>query len=408
MANTIIQCTAPDALSLYLKLYEVNGDTLINTSPSGDILTERTNNKGQYTATVTEALVGIKEVRVVTWGDLTIASYVTEPLIDDVSTYKCHDVIMTSISAVSTFPIVERSSNDTNDISFVWPVTSASISGDVSINNAAYVSASGGLNFLRTDGSRHLYTLGYSVYDRPSSEGTARYQLSDGTYTKYLNLRVEGSSVDASGIRAAIGMAAADLDDQLDEILSDADAGAGARTVNVLVNDGSSPLENANVRFDEGANTYIDSTSAAGSGTFNLDDATYQVAVTKDGYTYSGSSLVVTSSVNVTYSMTLNTIAAPPNASTSTGVTYLYDHMGVLEPGAKASVQITSGPGGSGIGYDKRIWTEIANSAGLIQFSGLIREATYNYWRGSSKTASVSITVPDALSFNLDEIIGAS
>jgi len=412
MANTIIQCTAPDALSLYLRLYEVNGNTLINTSPSGDILVERTNNKGQYTTTVTENLVGIKEVRVVTSGDLTVASYVTEPLINDTATYKCHDVIMTSISAVSSFPIVERSPNDTNPITFVWPVTSATISGDVSLDNAAYTTTAGSLAFLRTDGSRHLYTLSHNTADRPVAEGTARYQLTDGTYTKYLNLRVEGASTDSSGIRDAIGMGEANLDIQLraisGDIASHIDTGDGARTVHVLVNDGTSPLENASVRLTEGANTFILETSVAGSGTFNLDDATYDVALTKVGYTFSGTTLVVTGSTSKTYSMSATIITPPPNATTSTGLVHLYDHMGVLEVGATASVQITSGPGGSGIGYDRKIWKEISNSAGLVQFSGLIREATYDYWRGSSKTEKVSIVVPDALSFNLDEIIGAS
>ena len=176
----------------------------------------------------------------------------------------------------------------------------------------------------------------------------------------------------------------------------------------ITVDDGTNPLENVTVRLTEGLNTFSTDTSVAGSGTLNLDDATYTVALTKFGYTYGGTTLVVNSDENETYSMTANVIAAPPTASTSTGVTYLYDHMGVAEAGATASVQITSGPGGSGIGYDKKIWTETSNSSGLIQFSGLIREATYKYWRGSSKTGSVNITVPDALSFNLDEIIGAS
>jgi hypothetical protein len=184
--------------------------------------------------------------------------------------------------------------------------------------------------------------------------------------------------------------------------------GTGARTVNIGVNDGTDPIQGATVRVLEGINTYSLTTSAVGSGTFNLDDATYDLSISKAGYNYAGTTLVVNGTENETYSMAQSAIAAPPNASTSTGVAHLYDHMGVKEVGAKASVQITSGPGASGISYDRKIWTETSDSGGMIQFSGLIREAIYDYWRGSSKASKVSITVPNTLSFNLDEIIGSS
>ena len=81
MPNTIIQADAPDGLTLTLKLYAVNGDTLLN--GSGDAMTERTNNKG----------TGVHEVRLTDASDVTIAKYVTEVLVDDTGTYRCHDFI---------------------------------------------------------------------------------------------------------------------------------------------------------------------------------------------------------------------------------------------------------------------------------------------------------------------------
>ena len=91
MANTIIQADAPDGMTLTLKLYAVNGDTLLN--GSGDALTERTNNSGTYTATVTEALTGVHEARITNASDVTICKYVTEVLVDDTGTYVCVDRI---------------------------------------------------------------------------------------------------------------------------------------------------------------------------------------------------------------------------------------------------------------------------------------------------------------------------
>jgi len=92
MANTIVQADAPDGMTLTLKLYAVNGDTILN-GASGDALTERTNNSGTYTATVTEALTGVHEARITNASDVTICKYVTEVLVDDTGTYICVDRI---------------------------------------------------------------------------------------------------------------------------------------------------------------------------------------------------------------------------------------------------------------------------------------------------------------------------
>jgi len=91
MANTIVQADGPDGSTLTLKLYAVNGDTILN-GASGDAMTEHTENLGTYTATVTQALTGVHEVRLTDASDNTIAKYVTDVLVNDTGTYKCHDV----------------------------------------------------------------------------------------------------------------------------------------------------------------------------------------------------------------------------------------------------------------------------------------------------------------------------
>ena len=94
MANTIVQADAPDGMTLTLKLYAVNGNTLLN--GSGDAMTERSANSGTYTATVTEALTGVHEARITNASDVTICKYVTQVLVDDTGTYICVDRIDTS------------------------------------------------------------------------------------------------------------------------------------------------------------------------------------------------------------------------------------------------------------------------------------------------------------------------
>jgi len=104
----------------------------------------------------------------------------------------------------------------------------------VSIDQGAYAAVTGAISFLRTESSKHYYTLAFNAADRPSAEGVARYKLDDGTYTRYFNLRVAGASTDAEGIRSAIGMDAADLDDQLDAIASAAGDATLAKQEEIL------------------------------------------------------------------------------------------------------------------------------------------------------------------------------
>ena len=131
----------------------------------------------------------------------------------------------------------------------------------------------------------------------------------------FTEIGAEAAELDSSSLRSALGMSAADLDAQLDAIL--AGAGTGARTVTITVNDGTTALQNAVVRLTEGSNTFRALTNASGVAVFNLDDATYTVAVTKSGYTYAGTTMVVNGTETATYSMTATNVASPTNPDLS-------------------------------------------------------------------------------------------
>ena len=71
----------------------------------------------------------------------------------------------------------------------------------------------------------------------------------------------------------------------------------------------------------------------------------------------------------------------------------------------------------AGDGLDTKVRTADSDSAGLVQFTNLIRGASYQIWRstftsssvfGSVATANakVTFTVPDAASFDLPEVLG--
>lgn len=114
-------------------------------------------------------------------------TYVVYPVRSDIETKI--STLFESVSG-STAPTVERSPTDTKVITFAWPVSGATITATVSKDNGSYAATIGTVSFLRTESGKHFYSLSYNVSDRPTSEGTARYKFVDGTYTRYVNLRV--------------------------------------------------------------------------------------------------------------------------------------------------------------------------------------------------------------------------
>ena len=88
-------------------------------------------------------------------------------------------------------PIVRRSTDDTDEIRFAWPVTGATITGQVSKGGAAFGAVAGAISFLRTEAGTHIYQIAYNAADR--QEGSVRYLFTDGTYTRAVNLEVFGA-----------------------------------------------------------------------------------------------------------------------------------------------------------------------------------------------------------------------
>ena len=206
-----------------------------------------------------------------------------------------------------------------------------------------------------------------------------------------------------------------DVDDSITNI-----AGSGARTITVNVKDTASTpanLENAKVRLTEGINTFTATTDATGNAVFGLDDATYSYAITKNGYVSETGTIVVTADATVNKDIEQSTITGSSGSDTSTGVLTCYDENYAAETGVTFSVQMTVGPGVAGDALDTKVRTADSDGAGLVQFTNLIRGATYQIWRstftsssvfGSVATANAKVTfvVPDSASFDLPEVLG--
>ena len=218
-------------------------------------------------------------------------------------------------------------------------------------------------------------------------DSAARVKL-HGTQDDYAPLKSSDytAPLTAAATRTALGMSAADLDTQLDAILAAASAGAGtgARLVTITVNDGTTVLQNAVVRLTEGGNTYRALTNVSGVATFNVDDATYAVAISKVGYSYAGTTIVVNGVETATYSMTAINVT-PGSGDLTTGYLTCLDELGAAEASVAVRCQLVQVPSsGTGFAYDSTVQVETSSANGLVEFP-MVKGCRYLIWRGSIK-----------------------
>jgi hypothetical protein len=191
----------------------------------------------------------------------------------------------------------------------------------------------------------------------------------------------EGGEVSASGF---VNMSEASPV-VVETIASTQPIGTGARTVAITVNDGTDPIEAATVRLTQGAESYALSTNASGLVTFNVDDATWQVGITKAGYSFAGASLVVNGNEAQTYSMTAVAIT-PSDPGATTGYLTVRDGAGEAVAGETVQVKVTKlANGTTGSGIDNPLVTGTTDVVGLVEFPGLPRLATYEVRIGEGK-----------------------
>jgi hypothetical protein len=174
--------------------------------------------------------------------------------------------------------------------------------------------------------------------------------------------------------------------------------GTGARTVTITINDGTDPLENAIVRMTEGANTYTATTDVSGVATFNLDDATYVVSVSKSGYSYSGTTLLVNGTEAETYSMTQVATSPPADPALCAVTIHVRDQYGVDL--ADEPVEITFVSWGVGAADTVPVLSpppvQTTDVDGTVAVN-LYRNAVYKIIYGSADYAlRANVTVPDA------------
>ena len=143
--------------------------------------------------------------------------------------------IPTSIAAMGSggqVPVVDRGVSDDTPLYFTFPTGSLS-DGDFTktkrIDGGASTAVSGTISYLYEVGGKHWYRLAYNAADRPSASaaGVVQFSFTDGSDTRVVGMNVVesgGASLDATEVRAAIGLASANLDTQLGTIDTNVDA----------------------------------------------------------------------------------------------------------------------------------------------------------------------------------------
>ena len=98
-------------------------------------------------------------------------------------------------------------------------------------------------------------------------------------------------------------------------------------------------------------------------------------------------------------------VPTPSPAGFTTGYLYAYDELGAVEEGVTISMWCVAVPSGSGLALDSAKRTGTTDAAGYVEFTNLVRGATYCYRRGAGD--AVKIVAPDADSFELTNVLGA-
>ncbi len=198
------------------------------------------------------------------------------------------------------------------------------------------------------------------------------------------------NAADTTAIKAVTdkldGMIEDDGGDQFTEkALSQAPSGGGgggeidgANTVTITVDDGENPVDGARVRVTLGVQSQVKLTDAAGEVAFTLDDGTWSVGVTRIGYVFDATSLVVSGETDAAYSMT-QIVPTPVDAPWINAQIQCYDAAGNVLAGAEVRIaQVTPTTfGGIASGDDVRVI--VADSNGVASAAVLLG-GSYRVW----------------------------
>lgn len=184
--------------------------------------------------------------------------------------------------------------------------------------------------------------------------------------------------------------------------------GTGAYAVTITVTDGTQPLQQATVRVTEGVNSLVATTNAAGVAAFGLDAATWAVTITKPGYAFAPTTIVVSGDGNFTFAMSPNVLPQPASPSGCVVVAVTRTQQLAVQGGVTVGFRYVSIPAASGTILPRDPLLVVSTPAGNVS-AELLRGAVVKYWRGKEPArsdATNTFMVPDAASYMLPDLLG--
>lgn len=196
--------------------------------------------------------------------------------------------------------------------------------------------------------------------------------------------------------RSQLGMASANLDTQLAEILaaaSEGSGGSGPYAITITVTDGTNPIQSATVGMFINASRYVRTTNNVGVTVLSPTEGSgdYAVRIVATGYQFTPATLPVSGNTSHTYAMTQITISGstPP---LTTGYLYCYDQNMQPIEGVPHTRRLTSSPSndtGSSLN-NSAVVTVNSDINGLVTFMNHLVGASYQVIRNSNNPGAVT------------------
>lgn len=236
----------------------------------------------------------------------------------------------------------------------------------------------------------------------------------------------------AATTRAAIGMAAANLDTQLNALptiqaktdqltfttpnVVDASGsgggGSGASLVTITVNDGTNPIEGAVVALysNDVLNGYgTTNVSGVVQLTPNSGDVTYTVAILKASYSFTPTTLAVSGATSHAYSMSLISVSPEVDPLRTTLYFTAYDDDNVATSGINYEFVLVEPGLDTGYSFSRSTITATSAGAGLVQVS-LLQSSNYKGRRiraDGKESLWIDITTGNTSTTRAPGILGA-
>ena len=201
------------------------------------------------------------------------------------------------------------------------------------------------------------------------------------TYQSSFAVMVVLSPLDATGIRAAVGLA----DDNLDAQLAALAAGTGAYEITITASDQAAALLSGATITLQLNDVAVASGTTNGSGVLTLNVAntgTYRIVGSLIGHSYGGQDLTVDGNETAAVTFTSISISPPADPGFCTFAVRCWNTAGAVASGVTVYAKVAQEPTGTGEMFTDATLTAVSGADGYATFT-VPKSCTVNYWRGT-------------------------